>query len=122
MEPWVHLEELDRAWNAVMSRRLGRAGTVEAEPEGLDHLEAQVSGNEPRAGNAVRATLNAGSVKSRPLQRVPLPVNAFTCPKAPLMCGKKRGRVGGRATLRVAWAGEAGKARGSNCFWVQERR
>lgn len=35
MEPRVHLEELDRAWNAVMSRRLGRAGTVEAEPEGL---------------------------------------------------------------------------------------
>lgn len=46
MEKWVDLEELGRAWNGLMA--LQRASIVEAEPEGLNHLEAKVSSSEPR--------------------------------------------------------------------------
>lgn len=86
-----------------MGRRLERASIVEAEPEGLGHLEANVSSSEPKAGNAVgascpslQATLALIPCKSQPLQLVSLSVKAFTGSMAPLICTawKEKGQGG----------------------------
>lgn len=94
---WVDLEELGRTWNGLIA--LQRNSIVEAEPEGLGHLEAKVSSSEPRAGNAVRAscpslqaTLVSSPCNSQPLKLV---VQSFHQLQGTVdMCRMERKRAG----------------------------
>lgn len=109
-------------WSCSYGQETQRASIVET-----DHLEAKVSSNEPRAGNAMGASCLQATLVLIPCKSQP--GSLFRCQSFHLLQGTvdmKMGK-GGRTNHpeRVAWASEAGKAEGggpSNCFWVQGRR